>query len=126
MKPSRDTSVASASRPTEQSEGPSAPVIEVQQSTTFKRWLQSLRDARARARIVARIDRMAEGNLGDVKPVAGGLSEMRIHYGPGYRVYFMQRGTALIILLCGGDKRDQTKSIESARRIAQDWLKAHP
>jgi putative addiction module killer protein len=101
-------------------------MIEIQQSTTFARWLRSLRDARARARIVARIDRMAGGNLGDAKPVGGGLSEMRIHYGPGYRVYFMQRGTALIILLCGGDKRKQTQDIESARRIAQDWLKAHP
>ena len=69
---------------------------------------------------------MAEGNLRDAKPVGGGLSEMRIAYGPGYRVYFMQRGTALIILLCGGDKRDQTKDIESARRIAQDWLTTYP
>jgi putative addiction module killer protein len=101
-------------------------MIEVQQSATFTRWLRSLRDARARARIVARIDRMAAGNLGDAKPVGGGLSEMRVHHGPGYRVYFMQRGTALIILLCGGDKREQTKDIESARRIAQDWLKTHP
>jgi putative addiction module killer protein len=101
-------------------------MIEIQKSSTFTLWLQSLRDPRARARIAARIDRMAEGNLGDAKPVGGGLSEMRIHYGPGYRVYFMQRGTVLIILLCGGDKRDQTKDIESARRIAQEWLKTHP
>jgi putative addiction module killer protein len=64
--------------------------------------------------------------IGMHRGCGGGLSEIRIHYGSGYRVYFMQRGTALIILLCGGDKRDQTKSIESARRIAQDWLKAHP
>jgi len=101
-------------------------MVEIQQSATFMRWLRSLRDARARARIVARIDRMAAGNLGDAKPIGGGLSEIRIHYGPGYRVYFMQRGTALIVLLCGGDKRDQAKDIESARRIAQDWLNTHP
>ena len=101
-------------------------MIEIQQSATFMRWLRSLRDARARARIVARIDRMAAGNLGDAKPIGGGLSEIRIHYGPGYRVCFMQRGTALIVLLCGGDKRDQAKDIESARRIAQDWLNTHP
>jgi putative addiction module killer protein len=101
-------------------------MVEIQQSATFMRWLRSLRDTRARARIVARIDRMAAGNLGDAKPLGGGLSEIRIHYGPGYRVYFMQRGTALIVLLCGGDKRDQAKDIESARRIAQDWLNTHP
>lgn len=101
-------------------------MIEIQQSATFTRWLSSLRDARARARIAMRIDRMAEGNLGDAEPVGGGLSEMRIHYGPGYRVYFMQRGATLVILLCGGDKRNQSKDIESARRIAQDWLKTHP
>jgi putative addiction module killer protein len=101
-------------------------MVEIQQSATFMRWLRSLRDTRARARIVARIDRMAAGNLGDAKPIGGGLSEIRIHYGPGYRVYFMQRGTALIVLLCGGDKRDQAKDIESARRIAQDWLNTHP
>jgi len=100
-------------------------MVEIQQSATFMRWLRSLRDARG-ARIVARIDRMAAGNLGDAKPIGGGLSEIRIHYGPGYRVYFMQRGTALIVLLCGGDKRDQAKDIESARRIAQDWLNTHP
>jgi putative addiction module killer protein len=101
-------------------------MIEIQQSATFTRWLRSLRDARARARIVARIDRMAAGNVGDAKPVGGGLSEIRVHYGPGYRVYFMQRGGTLIVLLCGGDKRSQAKDIESARRIAQDWLETHP
>lgn len=66
-------------------------MIEIQQSATFMRWLRSLRDTRARARIVARIDRMAAGNLGDAKPIGGGLSEIRIQYGPGYRVYFLQR-----------------------------------
>jgi putative addiction module killer protein len=101
-------------------------MMEIQLSATFTRWLRSLRDARARARIVARIDRMAAGNVGDAKPVGGGLSEIRIHYGPGYRVYFMQSGTALIVLLCGGDKRSQAKDIESARGIAQDWLDTHP
>ena len=126
LRPSSDTLVASATPPTETSKASPAAMIEVQQSATFTRWLRSLRDAWARARIVARIDRMAAGNLGDAKPVGGGLIEMRVHYGPGYRVYFMQRGTALIILLCGGDKREQTKDIESARRIAPEWLKTHP
>jgi putative addiction module killer protein len=101
-------------------------MIEIQESATFGRWMRRLRDSRARARIVARIQRMAQGNLGDAKPIGGGLSELRIHYGPGYRVYFMHRGDALIILLCGGDKSDQARDIDSARRIAADWLKANP
>jgi putative addiction module killer protein len=90
-------------------------------SATFERWLGSLRDVRARARIVARLDRLATGNPGDVRPVGGGISELRINYGPGYRVYFTQRGASLIVLLCGGDKRTQQADIDRAIVIAEDW-----
>jgi putative addiction module killer protein len=79
-----------------------------------------LRDHRARAKIAARIDRMALGNSGDVQPVGRGVSELRIHYGPGYRVYFAKRGKILIVLLCGGDKSTQTKDIKAARLLAAD------
>ncbi len=91
---------------------------EVRQTETFVRWLTDLRDRRARARIQARIDRLALGNPGDVKPVGSGLSEMRIDYGPGYRVYFVERGTAVVILLAGGDKRTQERDIAVARELA--------
>jgi len=79
-----------------------------------------LRDRRARAKIAARIDRLALGNPGDVEPVGKGISELRIDYGPGYRVYFVQRGQTLIVLLCGGDNRAQTKDIRTAKRLAAD------
>nr|WP_252263873.1 type II toxin-antitoxin system RelE/ParE family toxin [Paracidobacterium acidisoli] len=82
--------------------------------------MRGLRDAQARARIAARIRRLAFGNPGDVKPVGDGVSELRIHYGPGYRVYFIQRGTVLIVLLCGGDKSTQDKDIEAAKRLAKE------
>lgn len=100
--------------------------MEVRESTTFSRWLSGLRDPRARARVLARIDRLAEGNLGDIKPIGGGLSELRIHYGPGYRIYLMQQGKRLVLLLCGGDKGTQSRDIDAAKRIAADWLKANP
>lgn len=93
---------------------------EVRQTEIFVRWLGSLRDLRARARIQARIDRLEIGNPGDVKPVGGGISEMRIDYGPGYRVYFVERGTALIILLAGGDKRTQGRDIATARELVRN------
>jgi len=95
-------------------------VLEVRQTEFFVRWLTGLRDRRARARIQARIDRLALGNPGDVKPVGGGLSEMRIDYGPGYRVYFVERGTAVVILLAGGDKRRQERDIAVARELASN------
>jgi putative addiction module killer protein len=76
--------------------------------------------------VLARIDRLAEGNLGDIKPIGGGLSELRIHYGPGYRIYLMQQGKRLVLLLCGGDKGTQSRDIDAAKRIAADWLKANP
>ncbi|WP_235580158.1 type II toxin-antitoxin system RelE/ParE family toxin [Rhodanobacter sp. Soil772] len=81
----------------------------------------SLRDARAKARIAARLDRIADGNLGDVKPVGGGVSDLRIDYGPGYRVYFMQRGAVLVVVLAGGDRRTQRIDIKTAQRIADEW-----
>jgi putative addiction module killer protein len=93
---------------------------EVRQTESFVRWLTGLRDRRARARIQARIDRLALGNPGDVKPVGSGLSEMRIDYGPGYRVYFVERGTAVVILLAGGDKRTQERDIAVARDLADN------
>ncbi len=96
-------------------------VVEIIKSSSFDAWLSGLRDRRAVARIAARLDRLATGNAGDVKPVGDGVSEMRIDHGPGYRVYFMQRGEILIVLLCGGDKSSQDKDIEQARRLAGQW-----
>lgn len=94
---------------------------EVLKSATFDAWFSGLRDAQARARIAARIDRLALGNPGDVKPVGSGVSETRIDYGPGYRVYFIQRGAVIVVILCGGDKRTQTADIKRAFKIAEDW-----
>jgi putative addiction module killer protein len=93
---------------------------EVRQTQTFARWFAGLRDGRARARIQARIDRLEIGNPGDVRPAGGGISEMRIDYGPGYRVYFVARGSALVILLAGGDKRTQGSDIATARELARN------
>jgi putative addiction module killer protein len=94
---------------------------EVRQTEVFARWLVGLRDGRARARINARIRRMSLGNPGDVRPVGGGVSEMRIDYGPGYRVYYTQRGAVVVVLLCGGDKRSQDADIERASEMAKTW-----
>ena len=96
-------------------------MIEVVKSDTFDHWLQGLKDRVARARIEARIVRMALGNPGDVKPVRDGISEMRIDHGPGYRVYFMQRRKVVIVLLVGGDKRTQDADIKRAIEIARNW-----
>jgi putative addiction module killer protein len=93
---------------------------EVRQTEIFARWFARLRDERARIRIQSRIDRLEIGNPGDVKPVGGGVSEMRIDYGPGYRLYFLGRGEALIILLAGGDKRTQDQDIALAIKLARD------
>ena len=99
-------------------------MVEVVKSATFDRWLRKLKDRRAAARVLIRIDRLAAGNPGDVKPVGEGISELRIAYGPGYRVYYLQEGQRLIVLLCGGDKSSQQKDIDEAKRIAADW-KSH-
>jgi putative addiction module killer protein len=95
-------------------------VIEVRKTEVFVRWLDGLHDIRARARILVRIERLAAGNPGDVEPVGGGISELRINYGPGYRVYYKQIGKIMIILLAGGDKRTQAKDIKTALRLAQN------
>lgn len=92
----------------------------VSQTAVFTRWLRDLRDLRARARIMVRIDRLNLGLAGDAESVGEGVSEMRIHYGPGYRVYFTRRGEELIILLCGGDKSSQGRDIERARQMARE------
>ncbi len=94
---------------------------EILKSATFDAWFSRLKDRQARARIAARIDRLTLGNPGDVKPVGSGISEMRIDYGPGYRVYFVQRGSAVVVILCGGDKRTQAADIKRAIKIAADW-----
>ncbi|THF56847.1 type II toxin-antitoxin system RelE/ParE family toxin [Pseudothauera rhizosphaerae] len=95
-------------------------MIEIRKTEVFARWLDGLRDIRARARVQARIERLAAGNPGDAKPVGEGVSELRIDCGPGYRVYFRQRGRELIILLAGGDKSTQAKDIEVALRLARN------
>jgi putative addiction module killer protein len=94
--------------------------MEVRKTDTFAKWIDGLRDIRARARILARIERFALGNPGDVEPVGEGVSELRIHYDPGYRVYFKQQGRALVILLAGGDKRSQAKDIKKALSLARN------
>jgi putative addiction module killer protein len=84
-----------------------------------------LKDERARVLIASRLDRLGFGNPGDVKPVGQGISELRIDYGPGYRVYFMRRGSEIIILLCGGDKSTQATDIKTAKRLALNWSEEH-
>lgn len=96
-------------------------MIELKQTETFRRWWASLRDERARGVIAARLDRLAYGLAGDVAPVGEGVSELRIHHGPGYRVYFKRRGFDLVILLCGGDKSTQAIDIKTAKRLAREW-----
>jgi putative addiction module killer protein len=94
-------------------------VIEIRQTEAFASWFDSLRDRKARARIDVRIRRLSLGNPGDVKPIGRGVSELRIDYGPGYRVYFVQRGPMLIILLAGGEKRTQQRDIKKALELAR-------
>ena len=95
-------------------------MVELRRTERFARWLDALRDVRGRARIQARIERLATGNPGDVAPVGEGVSELRIDYGPGYRVYLVQRGQALVILLAGGDKRTQSEDIDKALALARN------
>jgi len=95
-------------------------MIEIRKTSTFSKWIDSLRDIRARARIQARIERLAVGHTGDAKPVGEGVSELRIDCGPGYRVYFKKRGRSLVILLAGGDKRTQSRNIKTALRLARN------
>ncbi|MGH9588777.1 MAG: type II toxin-antitoxin system RelE/ParE family toxin [Terracidiphilus sp.] len=95
--------------------------LELRQTETFRKWRVKLKDERARALIASRLDRLAFGNAGDAKPVGKGISELRIDYGPGYRIYFKQRGNTLVILLCGGNKRTQIEDIKLAKRLTAEW-----
>ena len=95
-------------------------MLEIRKTDTYAKWLDGLRDIHVRARVQARVERLATGNPGDVKPVGEGVSELRIDYGPGYRVYYTMRGRTLIILLAGGDKRTQAADIKTAIRLAHN------
>ena len=95
-------------------------MIEIRKTDTFAKWIDNLRDIKARARILVRIERLSLGNPGDVKPVGQGVSELRIDYGPGYRIYYKKMGQKLVILLAGGDKSTQSKNIKTAQRLAQN------
>ena len=94
--------------------------MQIRKTDTFSAWLDGLRDLRARARVQARIERLASGNAGDVKPVGEGVSELRIDYGPGYRVYFTRQTRELLVLLAGGDKSTQDADIGTALRLARE------
>ena len=96
-------------------------LLEIVEDRRFAKWLASLRDSQAKAKIAGRIQRLAHGLAGDVEPVGEGVSELRIHVGPGYRVYFLMHGGNLIILLCGGDKSSQARDIKAAKALAQVW-----
>lgn len=95
-------------------------MVEIRKTDLFAKWIENLRDVQAKARVLVRIERLASGNAGDVKPIGEGISELRIDYGPGYRVYFIKRGNELIILLAGGDKSSQTADIKAAIRLASN------
>lgn len=95
-------------------------MFELRQTAEFASWLKALRDRAAVQRIAVRLSRMQLGNLGDVAPVGEGVSEARIHYGPGYRLYFVRRGEVVIVLLCGGDKSGQARDIERAKTLAKE------
>lgn len=95
-------------------------MFEIRRSAVFEAWLRGLKDRTATAIIARRIRRIAMGNLGDVKSLGDGISEVRIHHGPGYRVYFTRRGNTVIVLLCGGDKGSQSRDIDLAKAIAKD------
>ncbi|PIP72335.1 MAG: addiction module antitoxin RelB [Nitrospinae bacterium CG22_combo_CG10-13_8_21_14_all_47_10] len=95
-------------------------MIEVRQTDDFAKWFKSLKDRQVRTRIQARIDHISLGNFGDCESVGGGVFEMRIHFGPGYRVYFVQRGTKIVVLLAGGSKQTQSKDILKAKTLADN------
>ncbi|MFZ2956563.1 MAG: type II toxin-antitoxin system RelE/ParE family toxin [Candidatus Ozemobacteraceae bacterium] len=95
-------------------------MIEIRKTDVYAKWLDSLSDIRARARIMARVQRLASGNPGDVRPVGEGVSELRIDFGPGYRVYYKQQGLVVLILLAGGDKSSQARDIKTALHLAHN------
>jgi len=94
--------------------------MEVRKTEVYVKWLDGLRDIRARGRVLARVERLAAGNPGDAEPVGEGVSELRIDYGPGYRVYYKQQGRELVILLAGGDKSSQSRDIKAALRLVRN------
>lgn len=96
-------------------------MIQIRRTTVYDKWVKDLRDSDARSRINIRVRRLSLGNPGDVRPVGGGVSELRVNYGPGYRVYYVQRGEVFVLLLCGGDKTSQTSDIERAKQLAREW-----
>lgn len=100
-------------------------MLELRQTEQFRRWRTRLKDDRARALIASRLDRLAYGHSGDAAPVGDGdgVSELRIHYGPGYRIYFHKQGNAVVVLLCGGDKGNQARDIDTAKRLLTEWKK---
>lgn len=95
-------------------------MVEIRKTATFSKWIDDLRDIRARARVQARIERLAVGHAGDAKPMGEGVSELRIDYGPGYRVYFKKQGRSVVVLLAGGDKKTQSRDIKTALRLARN------
>ena len=96
-------------------------MLDLKQTETFRKWRIGLNDERVRALIASRLDRLAYGHTGDVASVGEGISELRIHFGAGYRIYFQRRGKTLIVLLCGGEKKSQAKDIKTAKRLAREW-----
>jgi putative addiction module killer protein len=98
-------------------------VLQIRKTDIYAEWIDNLRDLQGRARILVRVERLAAGNPGDVMPVGSGVSELRIHFGPGYRVYFTQRGQDLVILLAGGDKSSQATDIQTALQLAKNLEK---
>jgi putative addiction module killer protein len=95
-------------------------MIEVRQTDEFSGWFERLRDLRAKAQIIRRLERLEAGNPGDVEPVGEGVSELRIDYGPGYRLYFTQHGLSWVLLLCGGDKKSQKRDITRAKKLKKE------
>jgi putative addiction module killer protein len=98
-------------------------VLQIRKTDVYAEWIDNLRDMQGRARILVRLERLASGNPGDVKAISGGVSELRVHFGPGYRVYFSQRGDDIVILLAGGDKSTQPRDIQTALQLAKNLEK---
>jgi putative addiction module killer protein len=96
-------------------------VFDIRQTETFTKWRSKLKDDIAKAAIALRLARLSFGQLGDAKPVGDGISELRIHFGPGYRIYFHRRGETIVVLLCGGDKGTQARDIKKAKLLAKEW-----
>ncbi len=98
-------------------------MLQIRKTDVYAEWIDNLRDLQGRARILVRVERLASGNPGDVKAIGGGVSELRVHFGPGYRVYFTQRGHDIVILLAGGDKSSQSTDIQTALQLAKNLEK---